>query len=272
MRHDNTRILWLNGAAGSGKSAILQTVAEQYATNKTLAANFFFYRGADHRSVFDKFIRTLVYDLVLRLPFTKPSVIRVIMSEPSIFTRSPWSDQFQRLFLEPLMAGKKSFFPFLLKPAIIIVDALDECKDENSILEFIDVLVRIFRSNSRLPLRVIVASRDVEHIGERLDTDVARSVTRHLSLQKSDTNIAIRKFFQNQFNDFQYYRIMRHVPQPWPLESELDTLVQMCNGSFHSAVAIVQFIDTTVPQYALRAALSGGLDLITSSAPRLNPE
>src|SRR5271170_6949512 len=43
-------ICWLNGSAGSGKSAIAQTVAEVYADRNCLVGSFFFFRGAGHRS------------------------------------------------------------------------------------------------------------------------------------------------------------------------------------------------------------------------------
>ncbi|KIK93400.1 hypothetical protein PAXRUDRAFT_59272, partial [Paxillus rubicundulus Ve08.2h10] len=38
------RICWLSGLAGSGKSAVAQTIAEKYASQNRLAASFFFSR------------------------------------------------------------------------------------------------------------------------------------------------------------------------------------------------------------------------------------
>jgi len=38
------RILWLSGSAGTGKSAIAQTISERCKRNGCLAATFFFFR------------------------------------------------------------------------------------------------------------------------------------------------------------------------------------------------------------------------------------
>ncbi|KAG6852264.1 hypothetical protein C0991_001442, partial [Blastosporella zonata] len=53
---NNQRICWLSGPAGFGKSAIMQTVAERLNGEGSLAASFFFLRGAGARSEFKRFI------------------------------------------------------------------------------------------------------------------------------------------------------------------------------------------------------------------------
>lgn len=60
MRNRGDRwIFWLNGPAGSGKSALAQTIAEWADENGLLAASFIFFRGAGDRSRFTRFISTL---------------------------------------------------------------------------------------------------------------------------------------------------------------------------------------------------------------------
>ncbi|KIM75330.1 hypothetical protein PILCRDRAFT_53529, partial [Piloderma croceum F 1598] len=99
--HDKDHpICWLNGPAGSGKSAVAQTIAEHCNDNRRLAASFFFFRGSGYRSKFERFIPTLAYQLSLSVPATEPFIRRVLQSEPAI-THQSRSYQFQKLMIEP---------------------------------------------------------------------------------------------------------------------------------------------------------------------------
>ena len=69
-------ICWLNGPAGSGKSAISHAVAELYAAKGRLAADFFFLRGAGNRSKIAGLIPTLAYQLSISLPRTKSFILK----------------------------------------------------------------------------------------------------------------------------------------------------------------------------------------------------
>ena len=54
-------ILWLSAPAGSGKSAILQTIAKQFDVSGRLAASFFFSRGVAKRDTENHLISSWVY-------------------------------------------------------------------------------------------------------------------------------------------------------------------------------------------------------------------
>jgi hypothetical protein len=119
------RICWFSGPAGFGKSAIAQTVADRCAAANTLAASFFFSRGAGSRGRIAGLIPTLSYQLTLSVPDTKSSIQNVLRSDhTSTIPNQSLEDQFQKLIVNPVRTLNKPF-----PTMIVVIDALDECDE-----------------------------------------------------------------------------------------------------------------------------------------------
>ncbi|TFK35835.1 hypothetical protein BDQ12DRAFT_564124, partial [Crucibulum laeve] len=116
-------VLWLNGPAGSGKSAIAQTIAELY--NQQICASFFFLRGGGQRSRIQLLIPTLVHQITLSMPITKEIIQNVLEQEPYIYHQQALQHQLEKLLINPVRAARKGFIK--KKKSLIIIDALDEC-------------------------------------------------------------------------------------------------------------------------------------------------
>jgi len=269
-------ICWLNGPAGSGKSAIFQTVAERYAAKGRLGASFFFLRGAGDRSIIARLIPTLAYQLSLSVRPTEQLIRDVILHEPRI-DQQDLEYQFKRLIIEPILAARSTFLARRSKPVVIVIDALDECNDKHLMAKFIEVVISAFQQNHHLPFRVVVTSRVEEHIREKLEASAAGSVIHHLSLRDFDARLDILKFFRSRFSQIydEKKRLMRNVTLPWPSESDLHTLAGKCDGLFIFAHRLINFIHgPSVPQETLQNALmvDVGLDTlyaqVISDAPR----
>ena len=167
------------------------------------------------------------------------------------------------MIIEPIRAASNGIpsFPAL----IIVIDALDECDDKQSIRGFIEGVIHTFQENHGLPLRVIITSRVEAHIQEALETPAALAVVHLLSLSDFDARADIRPFFQSHLSILYYQkrRIMRDVSAPWPSESDLNSLVEKSDGSFIFATTLIDLISSRgLPQDNLRTALTaeGGLD------------
>jgi NACHT domain len=274
---DRRPICWLNGPAGSGKSAVSLTIAEASATRNQLAASFFFFRGAGNRSKIGNFISTLAYQLSISVSASKPLLHTVLSHEPTILD-SPLRHQFQKLVLEPILAVRKPILAILpRKPLLMVIDALDECDDKNLMAEFIGIVIDECRRGRQLPIRFFFTSRIEEHIKKKLETSSARSAMYPLALQDFDAAIDIRRFYRFQFNTiYEETRLMRGVPRPWPSEVELDELVSVAAGSFIFAVTLIRFINdgSALPHKKLPTAIAAhpGLDplytQVFSAAPR----
>lgn len=265
-------ILWLNGPAGSGKSTASQTIAERMADLERfgnegfLAASFYFLRGRGQRSQISHFIPTLAHQLSISVPSAKPHIQKVLQDDPQI-TQRALSHQFQKLMIEPVTRKRDilSRALNLQKPAVIIVDALDECDDKDMMAEFIEAISNLCQRGRRFPFRLLVTSRVEEHIRRKLENPTVQATVRHLSLLDFDASDDIRTFLRSRFSAIHdENRLMRHVPKPWPSNSDLQLLVGKASGSFIFASTLVNFINHNVdhPDEKLRLALNAhaGLD------------
>jgi hypothetical protein len=265
-------ICWLNGPAGSGKSAVSQTLAELCDARQSLGASFFFLRGAGDRSRIAHLIPTLAYQISISIPTTKPFIQHMLRTDPSV-VRQALRYQFQKLVIEPILAVTDN--NTTTTPMITFVDALDECDDKDLMAEFIEIVADAYR-NRRLPFRVFFTSRVEEHLRKKLEAPAARSVIYHLALQDFDAADDIRKFFRRRFDTIyeENRRLMRNMPRPWPSHTDLEALVRKASGSFIFAFTLINFVDDGQPHRKLPVALSAhaGLDplyaQVLSAAPR----
>jgi ATP/maltotriose-dependent transcriptional regulator MalT len=184
-------ICWLSGPAGSGKSAIAQTVAERCAEKNRLGASFFL-RGVGHRSDFTRFLRTLVYRLACFSPSTRQHIQNVLQNDPLI-VNGAFADQFQKLMIDPL--------PNLAFPLVIVIDALDECDDKDSITNLIQVLLTHSSRGDHIPYRFLMTSRVEEHIRSEFEVSVGRvhPAVYPLALQEFSANDDIRLYLRSRF-------------------------------------------------------------------------
>lgn len=70
--------------AGTGKSTISRTIAQKFDDKGDLGATFFFKRGGGDRGHAGMFIKTIVTQLVRKVPPFIPHVQKAIKDDPSI--------------------------------------------------------------------------------------------------------------------------------------------------------------------------------------------
>ena len=232
-----TLILLISAPAGSGKSAILQTIAELFQDSGGLAASFFFSRTAAQRQTETHLITTVAAQLAVSIPATRPFIDRAVRDDLSIFDKT-LPVQMKHLVIQPLIcaslqAGRSSQWPSLL-----IIDGLDECrggKVQAAILRMLnDALLQLKHS---LPsLYLLIASRPEPAICEVLE-DKLNKATYHLVLDNSydpDRDIAI--FLRSSFSDIHHrqhtrFPSMSSLPRPWPSEDVISFLVESHLGN-----------------------------------------
>ncbi|KAJ3568938.1 hypothetical protein NP233_g5389 [Leucocoprinus birnbaumii] len=156
------RILWLVGPAGVGKSAIMQTVAENERKSSVLAALFF--SGPSGRNDPRRVIPTLAYQLAARYPPYHDYIRTATMADPSILEKSIVG-QFTELIVKPFVTLQ------LFKttgPVLIFIDGLDECKGQQEQLLLLSLISYFTARFPDVPLLWIVASRPEAHITHHL--------------------------------------------------------------------------------------------------------
>ncbi|KAJ6615732.1 hypothetical protein B0H10DRAFT_50618 [Mycena sp. CBHHK59/15] len=232
----SSSILWLNGPAGSGKSAIAQTFAQQLDATGRLGASFFFQRGHSSRGTARKLFPTIAYQLATLLPEYKLLVSQQVEKEPSIVDRS-LSIQLQSLILGPIQHAAYSD-----APQILIIDGLDECDDQTVQREILRLLGDSVRNHST-PIRICIASRPEPHIREIFDGLCLDGLCRSFNVEKSFEDV--RKYLWHEFARIhrEHGDTMNTISAPWPMVAVVDRLVNKSSGYFIYASTIIKFVD-----------------------------
>ncbi|KAH7926348.1 WD40 repeat-like protein [Leucogyrophana mollusca] len=231
-------ICWLSGLAGSGKSAIAQSVAEKYAAQNRLAASFFFSRREMERSTTHHFFPTITSHIMTFVPSMKPAVVSALDEDFTLPTKI-LREQMLKLLLAPLRTLKTQF----PSPVLIVVDSLDECDNERLVSEVISLIPQLIRG-CPFPLRVLMTSRAEPYLRATFREPDLSVITYLLELHTFDAQEDIRLFLRNSFAVIhsQRQQIMCDVPSPWPSESELEILLKKASGLFIYATTAVNFV------------------------------
>ena len=134
-------VFWLNGLAGTGKSTITQTIAERMFADGLLGASFFCSRDFEDRSNLRFIFPTLAFQLAHKYSSFQPHLISLLRSNPDVVDESLYS-QMERLIVEPLQSASIS--------TVILIDALDECKDNEPSSAILSVLGRFVEQIPRV--------------------------------------------------------------------------------------------------------------------------
>ena len=225
-------LYWLNGLAGTGKSAIAQTVAERMSEDAKLGASFFCSRDFEERSDLQLIFPTLAVQLARKYTRFRSIFVPLVQSDPGIAYESLY-DQVNKLIVQPLIESAVS--------TVIVIDALDECKDDEPASAILSVLGQFV---SKIPrVKIFVTGRPEPRIREGFRLPLLARVTDVFVLhdvESSQVNSDIRLFFKHRFAELAG---RRRGLDGWPTEEQLDLLCKRAAGLFVYAMATVRFID-----------------------------
>jgi len=227
-------VFWLNGLAGTGKTTIAQTFAEISFADGILGASFFCSRDFEDRSNLQAIFPTLAFQLAYRYPMFREQLIQVLRANPGVGRESLCS-QMEKVIVGPLKTTHIR--------TLVIIDALDECKDKEPASAILSVLSRYvdkipqvkffitgrpeprirsgFRLKSLRPITEVLRLHDVER--SLVDSDIK------LFLRTGLTNIIETRSDCNEIGD-------------WPSSHEIDILCKKAAGLFIYASTVVKFV------------------------------
>ena len=243
---EKSPVFWLNGLAGTGKSTIAQTISERVFADGLLGASFFCSRDFEDRSNLHLIFPTLAFELAHKYPKFRSVLVPLLQSNPGVVHES-LCRQMEKLIVEPLRSADVS--------TIIVIDALDECKDDEPSSAILSVLGRFV---DQIPnVKFFITGRPEPRIksGFRLPllVDSTNVFVLH-DVRPSLVNDDIQLFLRHELSEL----ARRRQVKGWPSDEQIDILSDRAAGLFVYAVATVKFLDAKnrLPKQRLDVILS----------------
>ncbi|KAF9565058.1 hypothetical protein CPC08DRAFT_704865 [Agrocybe pediades] len=247
------QFMWLNGAAGCGKSTIAQSTIESCTKRGLLLASFFFSRSDSTRNHAGSLVATLAYQLYCAFPDTdvQTEILSAIKKDPLIFKKT-LQQQFTSLIFQPLMAQfSKDKSTQHRVPFLIVIDGLDECTDRTEQKAILTGLAESVR-NSNLCIPIFVASRLEHDIKLSFTSKYLEDMHTGLLLDLEDgrdTDSDIRLYLFDRFaqikDDFNKRTTGRKLDQDWPRDWVIETLVRKSSRQFIYAATFIRYVAST---------------------------
>jgi len=262
------RVFWLNGLAGTGKSTIAQTFAETTSADGKLGASFFCSRDFDDRSNLQMIFPTLAFQLACQYPSFREELLRVLKGHPDVGHESLCS-QMEKLLVGPLKVTAI--------PTLIIIDALDECKDKEPASAILSILSRYM---AQIPnVKFFITGRPEPRIRSGFRLQSLAPITEVLKLHEVKPEAVdkdIKLLFRTQLASLAKDRSDLDLTEDWPSSSDIDILCKKAGGFFIYASTVVKFVAseidppterlfliTSLPQSTIEEGKSGVDELYT---------
>jgi hypothetical protein len=220
--------LWLNGMAGTGKSAISRTFAKNMEKGGLLGASFFIDRQVTERRDPHRIVQSIAYDLAVRDHARLRALWSSLSMDPTIMDMQ-LQDQVKKLIKEP-MHGVSS------QSLLILIDGLDECTSEGG-AKLLSTLVSCL---SEFPIRLFISSRGDQDIVDAFHNFEHAEIC--LQNRPSDeVSKDVQRYWEDSLDSIR--GMCRLVD--WRTRVSLDLLVELTGPLFIYATTILRIIKTT---------------------------
>ena len=235
-----TKVYWLNGMAGTGKTTIAYSFSEMLEKKGSLGGTFFTSHLRVDTSDAQCIIPTISLQLAKYLPAFESLILDVVKNNPEC---SSWriAKQFRNFMVTPLTTACRE--NRVVDVPVIVLDALDECSDQSFVTELLDVILKHSRS---LPVKFFITSRPEivvkESFGHSLDHSnlILHEVGKEIV--KADIEVYVKACLIGRYNK-----------PSWPSQAEVESLVNMCGTLFIYAATVCKYITqrggTSMPQH-----------------------
>jgi len=229
-------VFWLNGLAGTGKSTIAQTFAEMCFADGKLGASFFCSRDFDERSNLRSIFPTLAFQLAHRFPQFRRELLPVLMDNPDV-GRETLCSQMEKLIVGPFEATGT--------PTLIVIDALDECRDDEPASALLSILSRYV---DKIPfVKFFITGRPEPRIRSGFRLESLRPHTDVLKLHEVEPALVdndIKLFLKTRFTEIAKHRSDCNFEEDWPGTYYIDVLSRKAAGFFIYASTVVKFVSS----------------------------
>jgi hypothetical protein len=240
-------VFWLNGLAGTGKSTITQTFAEITFAEGKLGASFFCSRDFTDRSDLQAIFPTLAFQLAYQYTQFREQLLQILRPNPGVGQESLCL-QMEKLIVGPFKATGIS--------TLIIIDALDECKDVEPASAILSVLSRYVDEIPKV--KFFITGRPEPRIRSGFRLELLQPLTEVLKLHEVKPKVVdsdIKLFFQMRLASLARNRSDCDLTDKWPSSSDIEVLCKKAAGFFIYASTVVKFVASEYDPPAERLAL-----------------
>ncbi|KAJ2927356.1 hypothetical protein H1R20_g9738, partial [Candolleomyces eurysporus] len=240
------RLLCMTGAAGAGKSAIQQTIAEECSNSNTLGSAFFFSAGDPTRNDLTYIVPTIACQLGLHHFALRDTIAKAVEKNPLIFKKKI-KVQMETLVVAPFKRVCASGeLDRSTVPHAILIDGLDECAGEENQVELLSMIKHCLLDND-LPFRIFIASRPEWAIRSALCSEpegYLYQLAYHVPLSdKYDATADIRRYLWRKLQDIgRRSHDRRGQSRLWPTKEDVEKLVAAASGQFVYAATVVKYV------------------------------
>jgi hypothetical protein len=254
---NSTCIFWLRGMAGTGKSTIARTVADNLAKDNLLGASFFFSRGRGDLGKAGKLVTTIAAQLAGKDRFLRHYIGKAIADNSNIIQQG-LGEQWKHLMFQPLIQLEERVTqPQMLA---IVIDALDECEDEDKVRLLLQLLPQL-KCLQKVRVRTFITSRPEPAIRHGFDQMSKNAINAYQGFALGDINQVITEQDIHMFLLQKLKEIGEdHKLEVWPCDKDVRRLTHRASGLFIHAATVCRFIREekyTHPQDSLALLLKG---------------
>ncbi|KAG8781199.1 hypothetical protein FRC12_022131 [Ceratobasidium sp. 428] len=189
----SSKVYWMNGMAGTGKTTIAYSFCSSLEVSHQLAASFFCSRSLSECRDVSRIAPTIMYYLAHLCRPIKGVLSRLLGSDPTVGTRGI-ATQLEQLMRGPLQETK-SLLPEGLP--VVVIDALDECSSYDDASLFLGSLLRFAED---LPIKFFVACRPYGSLLNELSSGgrVSHSLLHLHNIENSLVQADIQTYLQTK--------------------------------------------------------------------------
>ena len=231
-------IFWLDGMAGTGKSAIAREFCRSLHETKRLGGSFFCLRGHESRANVKRILPTLSWFLARQNLQYQMTLLEILRDEPDVADYAI-KRQLEFLLEKPLLPG--SVDQQCTPPLVLSIDALDECADAEEVKQLLNKLLDVSKD---LPLKFFLTSRPERHIVAHFQSSHSE-IHRILRLHDIEQDIVeadILLYLNGQLRNIRLANSPSMFPAGWPALKDVHILTRLSGKLFIYAFTAVNFI------------------------------
>jgi hypothetical protein len=257
-RENPRRLLCMTGAAGSGKSALQQTIAECCEESGILGSAYFFANADPTRNTISTIVPTIAFQLGSHNPALRHAISSVVERDPVIFDKSLQA-QMDSLLVRPMRYLREAAaLDLVTLPHAILIDGLDECRGEDRQEELLIAIRKCLLADD-LPFCIFIASRPEWAIRTALAPGGhLHAVAYHIQLSEHhDASGDMSRFLRRRF---ELLSVRTGNPR-WFTEENIEALVKAGSGQFIYVATVYRWISER------RASPAERLEIVLSWTP-----